>query len=163
MKTVGFIIVAVFIVLAVIAGSIYYISRYHTVDKTGMIREDYFTCEYTEFGGMSGKELRILLMFDSGTPPVIDITERESANAEEEHHSHTVSMEVVYKIQDLYDTYGVDTWGELPEDDVFALDAPITGVSIETPEKTISIDSTRIFPDGGFQFIHDVYDVLMSY
>ncbi|MBQ1435499.1 MAG: hypothetical protein IIZ19_06360 [Clostridia bacterium] len=159
MKTVLVIIIAAALAAAVIL-------IHGAVDKPPALSPDDigdFKVEYRSFGGMDGGEAEITLEALSDNEARLTFRIRPYYGAEEINESLTVPYEALYRVKTLYAERGVHFWGELPESDLIALDAPTIVVTFRADGKETVLSSDREFPDEGAGVLHETESILYEY
>ncbi|MGN0534267.1 MAG: hypothetical protein ACI4IK_07880 [Eubacterium sp.] len=164
-KPIKAIIIALcFLVIIAAAFSIMYFAIQRDVkDKNGMINTDYFLCEYSELGGMEGAELYISLENVASDEATLTYREKENAGAEETEYTVTAPSEAVERIRSIYNSYGVESWGELPKNDVIALDAPTVQVHFATATASVTVSSNDELPENCGRLFSEIYSVLIEF
>ena len=156
--------VLVIIIAASLAAAVILI--HGAVDKPPALSPDDigdFKVEYRSFGGMDGGEAEITLEALSDNEARLTFRIRAYYGAEETNESLTVPYEALYRVKTLYAERGVHFWGELPESDLIALDAPTVVVTFWADGKETVLSSDREFPDEGAGILHETESILYEY
>ena len=160
------IIIVASVVLGVAAVSAvgYFLVKHFSKDNIlhgdGMINERCLSCKYHYGGGMERDSVSITVKANDNETATLEVVSRSSPDYEEITESYTVSFDSLEKIYQLYTKYDVENWGELPESELLALDAPVISISIKTVNATVSFNSNKEFPDDGYSIISDIHSVL---
>ncbi|MGN0528113.1 MAG: hypothetical protein ACI4IE_03190 [Eubacterium sp.] len=157
------IILCLLILIAAVFSVMYFTIQKQVKDKNGMINPDYFVCEYSRFGGMEGAELYISLENIPSGEATLTYREKENTEAEKTEYNITVPQEAVKRIRSIYESYNVASWGELPENDVIALDAPTVKVHFDTAISNITVTGNDKLPKNCERLFSEVYSVLIEY
>lgn len=157
------IILCLLILIAAAFSVMYFTMQKQVKDKDGMINPDYFVCGYSEYGGMEGAELYITLEKLPSGEATLTYREKENAAAEETEYTVTAPPEAVERIISIYESYNVASWGELPDNDVIALDAPTVKVHFDTAISNITVTSNDKLPKNCERLFSEVYSVLIEY
>lgn len=157
------IILCLLILIAAAFSIMYFTIQKQVKDKDGMINTDYFLCEYSEYGGMDGAELYISLENVASDEATLTYREKENAGAEETEYTVTAPPEAVERIISIYKSYNVASWGELPKNDVIALDAPTVQVHFGTATASVTVSSNDELPENCERLFSEIYSVLIEY
>ena len=159
------IIVASVILGVVVSSAAGYFLVKHFVDKSkldgdGMVNDRCLSCTYRLGGGMEGESLSITLKENDNETATLEVTSSNSSGDEEITENYTVSFDSLEKIYQIFKKHEVAKWGELPNSEIQALDAPVASVCIKTVNTTVSFDSNKEFPEDGYNIISEIRSVL---
>lgn len=129
-------------------------------DKGPATYESLVYCSYSESGGMSGGHLYMTLERTESGEFVFSYNEQAYWNSEETQGRFPVSADAMGAIEDIFNSRRIASWGELPESEIFALDAPSVSVTLRTGGESYSLSDRDEFPEGGSGVIHEIYSVL---
>ena len=166
MKKMKEIIIASSIVLGVAAISVvgYFLVKHfikdNTFDGDGMVNDRCLSCTYRLGGGMEGESLSITLKENDNETATLEVISSNSPGDEEITENYTVSFDSLEKIYQIFKKHEVAKWGELPNSEIQALDAPVASVCIKTVNTTVSFDSTKEFPKNAGTIISEIRSVL---
>ncbi|MBR2255193.1 MAG: hypothetical protein IJ856_05210 [Candidatus Methanomethylophilaceae archaeon] len=122
-----------------------------------------FECRLTIGGGISGGHwyLTLLQKRDGSVRFSYDTCKYVGAPT----HKGEVEMseKQVDDVRKLCDEYGAFDWGPLEKEGLMILDAPTTDIFISDGDRYVAFDSEFRLPDGGYDFIDRLYDLLMEY
>ena len=166
MKKMKEIIIASSIVLGVAAISVvgYFLVK-HFVDKSkldgdGMVNDRCLSCKYHCGGGMERDSVSITVKENDNETVTLEVVSCSSPDYEEITENYTVSFDSLEKIYQIFKKHEVAKWGELPNSEIQALDAPVASVCIKTVNTTVSFDSTKEFPKNAGTIISEIRSVL---
>ena len=132
----------------------------NVLDGDGMVNDRCLSCKYHYGGGMERDSVSITVKETDNETAALEVVSCSSPDYEEITENYTVSFDSLEKIYQIYKKYEVAKWGELPESELIALDAPVTSISIKTVNTTVSFDSNKEFPGDGYSIILDIRSVL---
>ena len=130
------------------------------LDGDGMVNDRCLSCKYHIGGGMEGESLSITLKENDNETATLKVTSSNSSGDEEITENYTVSFDSLEKIYQIFKKHEVAKWGELPNSEIQALDAPVASVCIKTVNTTVSFDSTKEFPKNAGTIISEIRSAL---
>lgn len=132
--------------------------RKGVLDGPGMIDPYSYTyIEYYHGGGDLGDCYRLIYRPDEG----VSMERYETANAEPE-RKNVKGDDIIYnRCRDILMRYNMRDWRELPARDVIALDEASTTITIDFPDRHISVNtnSSRL-PNDGYEGIAQLREAL---
>ena len=132
----------------------------NTFDSDGMVNDRCLSCTYRLGGGMEGESLSITLKENDNETATLEVISSNGPGDEEITENYTVSFDFLEKIYQIFKKHEVAKWGELPNSEIQALDAPVASVCIKTVNTTVSFDSTKEFPKNAGTIISEIRSVL---
>ena len=113
-----------------------------------------FFVEYHVYGGMENENL-ILRIFTH--------TDRSFETGEDITDTCIVPESAAEKLTAVFENCGAFNWGELPDKAYELADAPTTGIVVELPDKSFSVNDDKELPSEGKMIYKDVYNIMKSY
>ena len=130
------------------------------LDGPGMVNKTVTSVSYDCSGGMDGGSLSMTLELNPEGDCTFSYSSRESWNSKEETRSYKVSREPLYRLEDIFKSCRVESWGELKRSEIEALDAPTKSIVFVYDGKSYRLSDGYEFPEEGRGIIGDVYDIL---
>ena len=159
-------------VIAVAILGLYLWSQQRVMDRDGMIA---WKAEDEEGNALSLSYLRISESGDSlgchysweivATEPgtaKVTVTQQPTHSSREKTFTKKVGGNLLRDIQAIIEEYGMTGWDDLPEAEIFALDAASTWVSFEYDGAEHSFGSGDELPSGGWAAIREIQALLES-
>ena len=152
--------VAVVVVAAVIAGILIH-SRQNESSPSGAdadVRLTFFAI-YSGGGELGGHSSWEITATDGGKAKIV-IEEQISHDSRTKTTKRTVSAGVLRQLEAIIDAHGMAGWNDLPESDIFALDAPSTSVSLTIDGQRVSFGGDDELPSGGWAAVREMRAIL---
>lgn len=130
----------------------------YTKDST----EGLFSFSISSYGDSLGSTSDLELIRTSDKACSIRLTAREYANAKEKTKKAKGGEELIKSIENIITENGMDKWADLPDSEIFALDAATTVVSYTYAGKDYSFSSNQEFPEGGWQAIRQIEALILA-
>ena len=177
-KTILIIVLAAVCVVVLVTAAALLLYRFNAknriMDGPDMVWEDTFDfsgvylkrMEYYRGGGSLGDSYSLELTIkpdENGRPDVrVEYYNRPSHDAKAVEKTVRVSSNVVRGVMELIDRHGMRDWGELPEAEEFALDAPSMRFTCTYSDgSSITAGSGDELPDGGGAAIREIRDYVL--
>ena len=135
-------------------------SKDNILDGDGMINDRCLSCTYHFGGGIERDSVSITVKANDNETATLEVVSCDSPDYEEITENYTVSFDSLEKIYQIFKKHEVAKWGELPNSEIQALDAPVASVCIKTVNTTVSFDSTKEFPKNAGTIISEIRSVL---
>jgi len=177
-KTILIILFSICGIVVLIAAAALLLYRFNAknriMDGPDMVREDTFDfssvylerMEYYRGGGSLGDSFSLELTMEEGEegrPDVrVEYYNRPSHDVKAVEKTVRMSSDVVTGVMEIIDRYGMRDWGELPEAEEFALDAPSMRFRCTYSDgSSITAGSGDELPDGGGAAIREIRDYVL--
>ncbi len=135
----------------------------HLVDnRRAAIRKELegFSCEWRVYGGMENEDHTVTVSCQGGEDAVFTEVQRPAGKDAPEQSSRAVPFDVLDRLFDLYEENGVNKWGELPDKEEQALDAPEVSVTFRYDGKEYCFTDRQQLPAPGL--IRQVEQIISS-
>ena len=130
------------------------------VPYSGTIKRTYFSTG----GGMDGGSLEITAENTDKGYILVRMEEKKTWNAKTVKRTVKADPALFREIEELVISFGVKDWGDLPDSEFIALDAPTVSAGIDFTDGTYrSFYSYQVFPEGCDGFIRAVRELLEKY
>ncbi len=160
--------------LAAVTLILYFRSSVTVLDGPGMVHEDTFDFSgtwlrrvcYYRGGGENGDsysvELTLAEMEDGRPRALVRYYNRPAHDQKAVEKEIACSSNVVTGVQEIVDRYSMTDWKDLPETDLFALDAPSMSFTLEYSDGTeIRLGSDLEMPDGAYDAINEIREYIL--
>lgn len=160
--------------LAAVALILYLRSSVTVLDGPGMEYEDTFDFSgtwlrrvyYYRGGGENGDSYSVELTFgetrDGRPRALVRYHDRPAHDQKAVEKEIVCTSNVVTGVQEIVDRYSMTDWKDLPETDLFALDAPSMSFTLEYSDGTeIRLGSDLEMPDGAYKAIEEIRSYIL--
>lgn len=148
---------------AVLAGAFIFMQNAkpsHYVPYTG----DIVSVSWSSFGGMEGGFTDYNAVNTDRGYVSVTKESRVGPSGKAGKKTYRTDPEILRDLEELFKKHGVREWGELPDSELIALDAPTVSVSIElSGGESFTFSSYKEFPDGSGGFLYDVRKIFEQY
>lgn len=135
-------------------------------DKTGMVRfleDDIVLCRYSISGGIEGEYEALEITEAENGGAVVTYEYSRITSGEEYTERVKVPFEALSRIRAVCKKYGIFSWGEIKDSEVFLLDAPVTIVYVSTGDVSFSYNSNQEVPEYACGITTELYNVMKEY
>lgn len=115
---------------------------------------------FSSSGDMEGGHYHLTLQRLPSGEAQIEITEQTTHNAKTASKRAAAGPELLGELERVIREAGMQTWGDLPQSEIVALDAATSHVTYIFDGKLRSYSSDQIFPEGGWQAVRRIVRII---